>query len=124
MILRWLWERINLYSELAAMAASLITAPLLLIFMGTAPETEWLRLGIVALVTTAVAIGVPYITPATRKEVLLSFYERVQPFGYWRRTARAAGDRADAPVEALKRRPGRSSLPPPPCSACCSASAG
>ena len=104
LILRWLWERINLYSELAAMAASLITAPLLLYFMGTDPETEWLRLSIMALVTTAVAIGITYVTPATREEVLLAFYERVQPFGFWRTTARAAGDRPGAPLESFRRR--------------------
>ena len=54
LVLRWLWERINLYSELAAMAASLVTAPLLLYFLGTDPEDEWIRLGIMALVTTTV----------------------------------------------------------------------
>src|SRR5690606_16299711 len=56
LVLRWLWERINLYSELAAMAASLVTAPLLLYFLGTDPEGEWIRLGIMALVTTSAAI--------------------------------------------------------------------
>jgi SSS family solute:Na+ symporter len=104
LVLRWLWERINLYSELAAMAASLITAPLLLYFMGVDPESEWLRLSIMALVTTAIAIAITYVTPATREEVLLAFYERVQPFGWWRLTARTAGDRPDAPVEAFWRR--------------------
>ena len=43
LVLRWLWERINLYSELTAMVVSLITAPLLLYFLGTDPEREWIR---------------------------------------------------------------------------------
>ena len=104
LVLRWLWERINMYSELAAMAASLVTAPLLLVYMGTDPEGEWLRLSIMALVTTAAAIGVTYVTPPTHRDVLLAFYERVQPFGFWRETAPLAGDRAEAPVEGLRRR--------------------
>lgn len=104
LILRWLWERINLYSELAAIAASLITAPLLLFFLGTDPETEWLRLGIMALVTTSAAVGITYFTPRTDDQVLVSFYERVQPFGFWSNTAQNAGDRPGAPFEALQRR--------------------
>ena len=72
--------------------------------MGTDPATEWLRLSIMALVTTGVAIGITFVTPRTREEVLLAFYERVQPFGWWRVTARTAGDRPDAPLDQLKRR--------------------
>jgi len=41
LVLRWLWERINLYSELTAMAVSMITAPLLLYHLGTDPDTEY-----------------------------------------------------------------------------------
>ncbi|QBQ53927.1 sodium:solute symporter family protein [Nitrosococcus wardiae] len=104
LILRWLWERINLYSELAAIAASLITAPLLLLFLGMEPETEWLRLSIMALVTTSAAIGITYVTPRTDDQVLVSFYERVQPFGFWSNTAQKAGDRSNAPLEAFQRR--------------------
>ncbi|SMF73759.1 Na+/proline symporter [Tistlia consotensis] len=104
LVLRWLWERINLWSELAAMAASLITAPLLLLLLGTDPEGEWLRLAIMAGVTTAAAVGVTFVTPRTDREVLLAFYERVQPFGWWRATARDAGDRPEAPLRLLARR--------------------
>lgn len=104
LVLRWLWERINLYSELVAMAVSLITAPLLLIFLGNDAETEWLRLGIMALATTAAAIGVTYVTPQTDQEVLVAFYERVQPFGFWPTTARQAGDRPEAARQVLWRR--------------------
>lgn len=104
LVLRWLWERINLYSELAAMGVSLISAPLLLIFLGTDPATEWLRLSIMALVTTAAAVGVTYVTPRTDEQVLLSFYERVMPFGFWSTTAQLAGDRPEAPRQALARR--------------------
>jgi solute:Na+ symporter, SSS family len=104
LILRWVWERINLWSELTAMAMSLITAPLLLIYMGTDAETEWVRLGIMALVTTVAAVGVTYVTPRTDDQVLLSFYERVLPFGWWSRTARLAGDRPSAPLISLGHR--------------------
>lgn len=101
LVLRWLWERINLYSELAAMAASLIVAPILLVTMGTAAEAEWKRLAIMALVTTAAAIGVTFVTPRTSDTTLLEFYRRVRPFGLWSCTAALAGDRPESPRAAL-----------------------
>lgn len=103
LVLRWLWNRINLWSELAAMAASLITAPLLLILMGTGADNEWIRLGIMAGVTTAAAIGVTFITPRTDPDTLLAFYERVRPFGFWGREAAMAGDDPREPRRLLGR---------------------
>lgn len=104
LVLRWLWNRINLWSELAAMAASLVTAPLLLVTMGTDAEDEWLRLGIMAGVTTAVAVGVTFVTPRTDAGVLLAFYERVRPYGFWKRQAVEAGDDPREPVRLLGQR--------------------
>lgn len=101
LVMRWLWERINLYSELAAIVTSLVTAPLLLYTLGTDAETEWVRLGIMALVTTTAAVGITFLTPPTRNGVLLRFYERVRPLGFWSRTAHLAGDRPDGPRRAL-----------------------
>jgi Na+/proline symporter len=102
LVLRWLWERINLYSELAAMAVSLITAPLLLYFLGTDPEDEWIRLGLMALVTTTAAIAITFVTPPTDDQTLVAFYRRVRPFGFWRRTARLCGEPARGPLRALR----------------------
>ncbi len=101
LVLRWLWERINLYSELTAMAVSLITAPLLLYFLGTDPDREWVRLGIMALATTSAAILVTFITPATDDATLKRFYRRVRPFGFWRRAARLNGVAGAVSVKAL-----------------------
>jgi len=101
LVLRWLWERINLYSELTAMAVSLITAPLLLYYLGTDPDREWVRLGIMALTTTSAAILVTFITPATDDATLKHFYSRVRPFGFWRRAARLNGVAASVSVKAF-----------------------
>lgn len=101
LVLRWLWERINLYSELTAMGVSLIAAPLLLYYLGTDPEGEWIRLGIMALVTTTAAILVTFITPATDDATLKRFYRRVRPFGFWRHAAMLNGIGAAVSVKAL-----------------------
>ena len=104
LVLRWLWERINLYSELTAMGVSLITAPLLLYYLGTDPEGEWMRLGIMALVTTSAAILVTFITPATDDATLKRFYRRVRPFGFWKHAAALNNVGSNVSVKALGKR--------------------
>ncbi len=99
LVLRWLWERINLFSEFAAMAVSLIIAPVLLVVT----EVEWIRLGLMALISTTTAIVVTFLTPRTDENVLKAFYQRVRPLGFWRKTAQAAGDDSSLPVKNLMR---------------------
>lgn len=103
LVLRWLWERINLYSELAAMAVSLLTAPALLYWLGSDAEGEWLRLAIMAFVTTAAAILATFVTPATDDATLARFYRRVRPFGRWPRAARLNGEAPALAARALLR---------------------
>jgi Na+/proline symporter len=93
LVLRWLWERINLWSELAAMTVSLLVAPLLLV----TTDAEWLRLAAMAAISTAAAVGVTWITPRTAPATLEAFYRRVRPDGFWGRTAQRVGEAAAAP---------------------------
>jgi Na+/proline symporter len=97
LVLRWLWERINLYSELAAMAVSLIVAPILLVVT----DAEWIRLGTMSLVSTLAAVLVTFITPKTNQEVLTVFYKRVYPLGLWQKTAIAVGAQGTDPLKKL-----------------------
>ncbi|MFW5966780.1 MAG: sodium:solute symporter family protein [Persicimonas sp.] len=97
LVLRWVWERINLFSELAAMVVSIIAAPLLIAYT----DQEWVRLGTMALVSTAATIGVTFITPKTRPQKLEAFYEMVRPMGLWRKTAERVGLDDDHPLARL-----------------------
>lgn len=94
LVLRWLWERINLWSELAAIATSLVVAPVLLfgLDLSDAPDEDALRLALMALASTLAAVGVTFVTPKTDEATRVAFYQRVRPFGFWRQTALAAGD--------------------------------
>jgi SSS family solute:Na+ symporter len=76
LVLRWLWERINLYSELAGMAAA----------------------------STVAAVGITFVTPPTAPEVLVRFFRRVRPVGFWGKTARLAGQDPGVPRSDLARR--------------------
>ncbi len=99
LVMRWVWERINLFSELAAMAVSLIVAPILLV----ATDEEWIRLSAMALISTVAAIAVTYFTPRTEDNILVQFYKRVNPAGFWRKTAALAGDDPQRSVKNLLR---------------------
>jgi solute:Na+ symporter, SSS family len=91
LVLRWVWERINLYSELAAIVVS-FGVGLLLLSLWPEPENEWLRLATMAFVSTVATIGITFLTPATSPEVLDEFYRRVRPAGFWASTAARVGD--------------------------------
>ncbi len=97
LVLRWLWERINLWSELAAIAVSLVVAPILLV----TTDAEWIRLSVMAAVSTAAAVGVTFVTPPTDEAVLRSFFRKVRPEGFWAGTARSVGDDPAGPARRL-----------------------
>lgn len=99
LVLRWLWERINLWCEVAAIVSSLLVAPVLILTV----EAEWLRLASMSGISLLVVIAAALIAPPTSRETLTAFYSRVRPPGLWRRTATAAGaDPATGRREFLK----------------------
>ena len=91
LILRWIWERINVQSEFAAMAIAIVAGPVLLWAL-PADEAEWLRLAIMVLASTTGTVIVALVSRRTEGDVLLAFYRSVRPVGFWGRTARAAGE--------------------------------
>jgi Na+/proline symporter len=79
LMLRWLWDRINLYSEITAIAISLLLAPVLI----ASVETEWIRLGWMVLASLVGSVAVTFVTPRTENAVLERFCRQVEPFGWW-----------------------------------------
>ncbi|NHZ85062.1 MAG: sodium transporter, partial [Planctomycetia bacterium] len=98
LVLRWLWERINLYSEVAAIVASLIFAPIILFTV----DQEWLRLLFMSVSSTAAVIIVTLITPETDHSILNRFFKRVNPPGLWRKTAIRLGINAQHPGKTFR----------------------
>lgn len=99
LVLRWLWERINLYCEIVAIATSLVVAPILLFTV----EQEWLKLLLMSLASTVAVVVTAYVGPATDRARLVEFFRRVEPPGWWPETARAAGLDPSAPRRDLAR---------------------
>jgi SSS family solute:Na+ symporter len=104
LVLRWLWERVNLAAELASIAVSVVVAPVLLWRFGTDPADEWLRLGVMAACSTGAALLATLLGPANGEAVLDRFYARVRPPGFWGRTAARAGEAPGLPARVLGRR--------------------
>lgn len=89
-LLRWFWWRINAWSEMSAMMASLLFANLFRI-LGTTLDlpffngNEWypVRIVVLLLLCTLVWFVVTILTKPVSKERLREFYLKVQPGGFW-----------------------------------------
>jgi hypothetical protein len=89
-ILRWFWWRINAWSEVTAMAASFVTASVLML-MGYSSSTNH-GFSVLMIVTTVVStvswVIVTFLTAPVPDNHLEAFYRRVQPGGVlWKRIA-------------------------------------
>ena len=84
-LLRWFWWRLNPWSEIAAMTASLpalLLRPLLLRWLGL-PSGLLIDLLFMVLATALVWVPVTLATPAVDRQTLERFYSRVRPLGWW-----------------------------------------
>ncbi len=83
---RWLWWRVNAWSEIAALVATTVVTAVLTWLVpaitGEAVPFFWnilLTMG----VSTAVWVPVTFLTPPTEPAVLDAFYRQVRPVGAW-----------------------------------------
>ena len=84
LMLRWVWSRTNVYSELVAIVGSLVLAPLSLVWF----EEEWLQMAFVASSCVGLAIVAAWVTRPTTARPPERFAATVRPFGLWPETAR------------------------------------
>jgi solute:Na+ symporter, SSS family len=95
LILRWYWWRINAWSEIAAMSASLLAFLALRYGVGLDPDKplEFAKLMLGTLTVSTLAwVVVTFVTPAEPMSRLEAFYRRVRPAGPgWQKIARAVG---------------------------------
>ena len=78
-ILRWFWWRINAYTEIVAMASSMIVA-LFLNFCGF-QMPDWVKVTIGASLTTIIWVLATFITPQDDESTLQNFVNKVNPGG-------------------------------------------
>jgi SSS family solute:Na+ symporter len=87
-LLRWLWWRINAWSEIAVMTASLVGANLVAVLTEIAFPFSLL---VVVSFSVPVAFIVTWLTAPEDPATLRAFFERVRPAGAWAPIARASG---------------------------------
>jgi solute:Na+ symporter, SSS family len=95
LILRWYWWRINAWSEISAMLASLVVSLFLWFGAGLDPDDPtqwaWIMLATVAL-STLVWVTVTFLTSPERPATLARFYRRARPGGPgWREISTELG---------------------------------
>jgi Na+/proline symporter len=100
-ILRWLWYRINVYSELAAALVSLLLSPILL--FGFPRLSEGARLLWMTTISTAAVMGVTLLTKPESTDTLTRFYARARPPGFWQPVAGQLGEDPGVPQRELWR---------------------
>lgn len=101
LVLRWLWWRINAWGEIASIVASLVTLPAVLYLFDDGQFA--LRLLSMATVATLAAVAASLLIGPEDQTILVEFYRRARPPGFWGIVAREAGHDADADVKRLKR---------------------
>ena len=77
-ILRWFWWRINAYSEIAAMAVSLLVA-LIMEFIVKDALLDWQKLVFGVLITTIAWLVATFVTRPTKNSVLKGFFKLIRP---------------------------------------------
>ena len=88
-MLRWYWWRINAWSEITAMAASLV---FFVLVSGVVERNEY-RMAVVAGLTIAAWVAATLLTRPEDPAVLERFYRKVRPGGPgWKPVARACPD--------------------------------
>jgi len=103
-LMRWFWWRITAWCEIVAMASSFIVSVLFLVMrhnhivIGTYKEL----LSTIAI-TTICWVTTAYLGPKTDEATLVSFFQKVHPFGPgWRRIRLAAGISEEEAAEHLR----------------------
>ena len=97
-LLRWFWWRINAWCEIAAMTASFVVAIGFFIAgkNGVVVEAHVSLLWTIAA-TTVAWVATAFLTPATDRATLVSFYRKVRPAGPGWNSVRAEAGVATSP---------------------------
>lgn len=98
LIFRWFWWRINAWSEISALGASVLTILFLTLYTSFIKAPVELKHQIIVIpVSIASWLVVTYLTKPEPEETLLNFYRRIRPWGWWNPVAKKANPVVDPP---------------------------
>lgn len=85
LILRWFWWRINVWSEISALASSIITIVVIIIYTKLNSINLELKHQVLVIPVSIITwITVTFLTNPEPNETLNKFYDRVRPWGFWK----------------------------------------
>lgn len=88
LILRWYWWRINAWSEIVATIAPFIAYTFTQFYLQwSLPNSLFITVGF----TTLAWLTATFLTKPTAWPVLVNFYQRIQPLGWWQPVADSLG---------------------------------
>jgi len=90
LIMRWLWWRVNAWSEIAAIGVSALAAVPLLLWV----DDQALRLLIMAALSLGASLAAIFFFGPEDRKHLHGFYRLVRPRGFWQAIAVECGDHA------------------------------
>lgn len=92
LVLRWLWWRVTAWGEIAALIATTLLTPVVFFSI----DDDATRLLAMASLSTVALVAASLATTPTDAGVLVPFYERVRPPGWWEPVRVRAEVRQDA----------------------------
>ena len=93
---RWHWWRFGARAFVGSMLLTAVVIIIQKIFWGSMGVIETLAIDVVASFFITIAFG--FLTPPADMEVLVSFYSRVRPFGFWKPVRLEAERRGLIPI--------------------------
>ena len=97
LILRWFWWRINAWSEITALASSLVIMLVIILYTGAKGINMGLEHQIIVVpVSITCWLVATFATSAESWEKLANFYQRVKPPGFWSPVRKRAGATASS----------------------------
>ena len=88
LILRWFWWRINAWSEISALASSLGTILILVVYTRIQGVSLELKHQVIVIPVSIITwLAVTFLTAPESSETLGNFYRRVRPWGWWKPAA-------------------------------------
>ncbi|SFU43249.1 Na+/proline symporter [Pustulibacterium marinum] len=81
-LLKWIWWRFNGYGYFYGMITGLVVSMGIPVFFPNASAIN--TFPILFVLSLAASVIASLVTPACKKEVLMDFYEKVRPWGFWK----------------------------------------
>ncbi len=96
-LVRWFWWRVNAWCEVNAMISSFVVSILLLVLKrGGMVIPTHVALLVTIAATTIIWVSTAFLAKPTERKTLVSFYEKVRPFGPGWKSVRAEAGISDA----------------------------